>query len=190
MYAHVWCVYNVNNATSQQNPTTYNTRGSSCVRLQAVMIHRLVISLILEKNQRHIVKPMCHCYTLNPSSKQIDRCNHLFCEPRTITKQTVKNAFLSHPSSLDVGKTSSQPTDVIYILIRHLYRLPATIFFFFVTSDMTSISLFSLVTCKTKDSRISHMIPSYCPEVGVSLSWSRSGPKWRCMFVKRVMPVV
>jgi hypothetical protein len=55
MYAPICCVYKTNVASSLQNPMTYNTRGSSHVCLQAPTIDKLVGSLILRKNQRHIV---------------------------------------------------------------------------------------------------------------------------------------
>jgi hypothetical protein len=56
MYVPICCVYKTNVASSLQNPTTYNTRGWSCVCLQAPTIDKLVRSLILWKNQHHTYK--------------------------------------------------------------------------------------------------------------------------------------
>jgi hypothetical protein len=86
-------IYNMDIASSWQNPTTYDTRGLSHLCLQASTNDKLVRSLILQNNQGHAVKTLCHCYTLNLWWVQIDCYHSLFPEPRTTTERTSNTAF-------------------------------------------------------------------------------------------------
>jgi hypothetical protein len=118
MYAPLWYVYNKNVASRWQNPTMYNTLGSSCLCLQAPMIHKLVISLILGMNQQQL-KTLCHFYTLNLWWVQIDYCHHLFLEPRTTT--TCGDVFLFRASSLGAVQRLAHDQPVTHFFGRVIY---------------------------------------------------------------------
>jgi hypothetical protein len=125
-------------------PTTYDTRGLSHVCLQASTIDKFVGSLILQKNQWHVFKTVCHCYTLNLWRVQIDCYHSLFPEPRMTTEWTSNNAFFV--LSIIVRCDGDQITTY-----RQIFLGPSSIpiigdyISFFVISDITAISLFPIV---------------------------------------------
>jgi hypothetical protein len=128
-----------------QAPTAYNTRGSSRVCMQAPTIDKLVGSLILRKNQQHIVNFLCRWYTLNPWRVQIGRCHGLFAEPRRTPERTSNDAFLFQVSSLGAAETRSRPTRDVFFWARHVYRLSVTTFLFSLPMTTRLISLFGVV---------------------------------------------